>query len=143
MPSIDFIKTFGSPEKQKSPPRTMEELKERFGPLGQAAVERVEWEAVIRWLNNRPQAKLDPAKKDRERQAVVFYMDARAAQSGMPSSSGGPLDAPYLDFHRSRQSRIKKTATTLRDQWQASGRQCLDDAINYISWTMRTAMVPD
>jgi len=137
VPSVDFIKTFGSPEKPTPPPRTLEELSERLGPLGEAAVERTEWEAVIRWLNRRPEGRLDPVKKERDCQAIGYYMEARAAQSAVP---GVNSEAPYLCFHRSRQSRVKKTAMALREQWRAAGQQCLGEAINYVAWTMRAAM---
>jgi hypothetical protein len=120
--------------------KTREELKQRLGPLGEGAVERAEWSAVVGWLTIRPEAKLDPASTKRFKEEVEYYMVARAALAGLTDPDGNPLDAPYLAFHRSRQSRIKKRAVQLREQWQEAGEQCLTTSISYVCGVVERAM---
>ena len=139
MSSIKFQKTFGTP-KAPAGPKTLQELKQQIGPLGNAAAERAEWGAVVRWLSDSPQASLDPAKTKREARAVLYYQAARSAQCGLPTIEGKPIEAEYLNFHRSRQSRIKKTASDLRERWEQAGRPCLDESVAYTSWYMGLAL---
>ncbi|RIX31941.1 hypothetical protein D3M59_02810 [Sphingomonas edaphi] len=112
--------------------KTRDELKQRLGSMGEAAIERAEWSAVVGWLTIRPEAKLDPALTKRLKEEVEFYMIARAALAGLPDPDGNPLEAPYVAFHRSRQSRIKKRAMQLREQWREAGEQCITSSIGYV-----------
>ena len=139
MSSLGFQKTFGSPKKAPGP-KTIEELKQRLGFMDDAIAERTEWGAVARWLMERPEAHLDPAKAQRLHRAVVYYMDALSAVAGLPTITGGVATAEYLGFHRSRQSRIKKTALEQMQQWRSSGQPCLDASISYVFWYMTEAL---
>ena len=121
-------------------PGTRDELKQRLGSMGEAAIERAEWSAIVGWLTIRPEAKLDPTLTKRLKQEVQYYMIARAALAGLPDPNGQPLEAPYLTFHRSRQSRIKTRAMELREQWRATGEQCLQSSVSYVCGYLETAM---
>ena len=139
MASLKFEKTFGRP-KLPSAPEGMEALKQQLGPLGEAAAERAEWTAVIHWLNSQPEIQRDPVTSSRQRQSVIHYMNGRAALAGVPSIVGDPIEAEYLAFHRSRQSRMKKTATELLGLWRAAGEPGLAISIRHVSDYMQTAM---
>ena len=139
MPSVKFVKTFGRPTLPAAA-EGMEQLKQQLGVLGEPAAERAEWTAVAHWLNGRPEGKLDPVANSRHHQAIIHYMNARAAQSGIPSSTGDPMEAPYLSFHRSRQSRIKKIAMELLGYWRAAGEPWLAQSIRQVSDHMEVAL---
>jgi hypothetical protein len=126
--------------KPQQPATTRAELKQRLGPMGEAAVERAEWSAVVGWLTIRPEAKLDPAMTKRLKEEVECYMIARAALAGLPNPEGNPLEAPYVAFHRSRQSRIKKRALELRQRWFEAGEQCLPTSISYVCGYLERAI---
>jgi hypothetical protein len=118
----------------------MEMLKKQLGPLGEAAAERAEWTAVVRWLDGMPGNQRDPVASSRKRQSVIHYMNGRSAHSGIPSITGYPIEAEYLGFHRSRQSRIKKTALELLGLWRAAGEPWLAISIRHVSDYMQTAI---
>ena len=139
MSSLGFQKTFGPPKKTPGP-KTIEELKQRLGFMDDAVAERTEWGAVARWLVERPEAQLDPAKAQRLHRAVIYYMDALSTVAGLPTITGGVATAEYLEFHRSRQSRIKKTALEQIEHWRAAGQPCLDASISYVFWFMTEAL---
>jgi len=125
---------------QRNPPRTVDELAHSLGPWSEAATEKAIWNAVLGWLGRRPEAKLDPGGTMRLHKIVTLYSEARSASVGLPSINGGPIEAEYLGFHRSRQSRIKKQALEIRALWKQAGEQCLESSIAYVNGYMRQAL---
>jgi hypothetical protein len=120
-------------------PKTLEGLKQWLGPLGEAVVEQAEWGAVLGWLNRRERDP-DPERTRRVALAVRLYMEAKRAMADIPSITGQPTQAEYLEFHRSRQSRIKKTALEQLAAWRSAGQPRLDNSIAYTAEYMRTAL---
>lgn len=132
--SIDYINDTDTTSK------TLDDLCIAFELYRDVIPEYAKWRAVLGWIGARHEATLDPSGARTLFQTVSYYVEYVQALTGIPTIYGNRINPQYKLFYRSKQSRIKKKALTLRAEWEAEGEPGLDQAIRVCHNHMKTAL---
>jgi hypothetical protein len=112
-------------------PSTLEELRDRLGELGDAAVAETKWRAISVWLMRMP-ADPDPAVLSNlvrvAGSATTLMAEHDRAQLGYPHHAGSKFSSPLPYLSEGSAAEARRVADETVAEWERAGRPHLDHA---------------